>query len=107
MAKRSYDPNKLYSVREIAQHLNNCVVATLNHETGPIPRERLDRLFAYTQALVAAPIEHVEEGYLRFEELVEILVAAAFFIHLQYVMAGEKVPFKPTVVLADLSEKSE
>lgn len=105
MAKRAYDPNKLYSVREIAQHLNNCVVASLNHETGPIPRERLERLFAYTQALVQAPLEHVEEGYLRHQELVNILVSAAFFVHLQYVMAGEKVPFKPTVILANLKEK--
>lgn len=62
-----------------------------------IPEARLRKLRAYSQGLIAPLIKHTEEGLVRPEEVVIILLAGALFTQLRHVLDSEKVPAGPLV----------
>lgn len=87
-----------FGMREIGDAANNLVIRAQRPATlGKIPEERLRRLRAYSQGLLAPLIKHIEEEIVRPEEVVFILGAAALFTQLKYVMRTDKIPFGPTV----------
>ena len=55
---------------------------------------KFKQLREYAKELVAAPIEHVEEELLSAEELVMVLVIAAYWIQIAYAMERSKLPFE-------------
>ena len=89
MAKRK----DTFSQREIGSTLNNAVIRALKPTRIPeISDARLRDLRAYSQAVVEPTLAHVTEGFLEYEELVGILVSAALFVQLKYVMQTDKMP---------------
>lgn len=87
-----------FTQREIADTANNLVIRSLRPASlGEIPEERLRKLRAYSQALLAPLVKHIGEEIIRPEEVVSVLATAALFTQLKYVMKTDKLPFGPTV----------
>jgi hypothetical protein len=87
--------SKRYTAREIGESLNNSVAksfnpASLSHELKD--SNRSNQLRAYGEALTKVCFKHVEQRYLKAEELVAILSGAALFVQLNYVMGTDKMP---------------
>lgn len=83
-----------YSQREIGEILNNAIAAVSRPEESPeLTDQRLRKLRAYAQAVIEAPLEHVDEGLLTHEELVFVLTVGALFTHLRHVQDMDKLPF--------------
>jgi hypothetical protein len=76
-----------FSQREVQTVLNNAVLRTMAPtRLGAIPAERLRKLREYTEALLSPTFEHVDEGYLKAEELVAVLSIGALFTQMLKVM---------------------
>jgi len=86
-----FDPDVLYSSKEISQFLNNAMIASMSPPSGAIKEARKKRLRHYTLAILAPLIEHTaikiednngsEYKLISPEELVAVLVGAAQYIH--------------------------
>lgn len=93
-------------MREVGEAVNNAVVkAFAPSSIGPIPEPRLRKLRAYSQGLLAPMLKHVEEEIIRPEEVVMVLLTAALFTQLKYVMRTDKLPLAGRV--NDLYEGKE
>lgn len=82
-----------FTAREVGDSCNNLVLRSLRPVSlGEIPEARIRKLRAYSQAVMAPMLKHVEEELLRPEEVVMILATAALFVQLRYVLRSDKVP---------------
>lgn len=87
-----------FTQREIGDSANNLVIRSLRPASlGEIPEERLRKLRAYSQGLIAPMINHMELGIIRPEEIVAVLATGALFIQLKHVMRTDKLPLGPKV----------
>lgn len=92
-----------FTTKDTSVAINNLVSIVLRPESGEISELRLKRLREFSQELIA-PLEELVNGgrddlgefgpCLKAEELVAVLVCAAFYVHLANVAQTERLPNK-------------
>lgn len=87
--------NKRFSAKEIVESLNNSVTKSFNPQSLPEnlrTSKRINQIRSYGEALTSICFKHVEQKFLRPEELVAIFSGAALYVQLKYVMHTDKMP---------------
>lgn len=84
---------KTFTQKEIGVALNNAVaLASASSATVGQTDERRRRIRAYTEELSNILLADVDEGYMKAEELVQILAASSLFVQCVRVLKTARLP---------------